>query len=272
LKNLKKFCLSNKKKIKFWSLIIIFFLVIIKLLYDNVDNVIKVSNINNWSAYYALFGAVIGGIFTIIAVYITLRYERKKEEETNRLQVLPYLNYKYIVCDDTKDYNEYLSLDIAAKYHDNEVSAEQYTRGLLVIKNIGLRSAVEVNILQIDFDNLKMYQYCEIDAIEVNNSGEVVISVIPPTIKELKKRSIQSMNIEILIGYSDLLDYYYEQTIELSLGWVIQQSINDENHIESEKYSFGCGINNVSRPIIYKDKHVKNEKFKRINEFNNHTN
>ena len=221
-----------------------------------------------------LIVALISGAFTMIAIYITIRYERKKEEKNNRLQIMPYLTYKYIDHnnDERKKEHEDVGLSIRPKSYEKQLTIDQYVSGYLVIKNIGLNSAIETNILQVDFDDLKIYQYREINAIEVGNSCVVAISVIPPLIKELKERKISSMPIKILIGYSDLFDYYYEQIIELSLGWAIHQLIDDEHNIVSEDYSFECGINNISRPIIYKDKNIKQEKFKRIDAaFNTHT-
>lgn len=208
-----------------------------------------------------LIVALISGAFTMIAIYVTIIYERKKDEKSNRLQITPYLTYKYIDYrnEDWKKENEDLDLTIAAKCNESEIN-KQFVRGYLVIKNIGLNSSIEINILQVEFDNLKIYPFKEINAIEVNNSGVIVISIVPPLIKELKEKEVNSMPIKILIGYSDLFDYYYEQTIDLYLVWT---------DIIPENYNFGCGITNISRPIFYKKKHIKYEKLKRRKEFNN---
>jgi len=223
----------------------------------------------NWSDF---IGALIGGAFTMVAIYITIIFERRKEEENSRLQILPYLNYKYIEYDDEKKQTEDLWLNIEAKYHDNKLTIDQYTRGYLIIKNIGLQSAIEINVLQTNFDDVKnIHSLKEMDVIEVNNSGVIFITATPSSIKELKKNNISRMPIKILIGYSDLLDYYYEQTVELVLcitrQQIIDNSVNDNHKIISENYFFGCVINNVSRPIVNKKKHIKYEKFRRVDEF-----
>lgn len=280
MNNFKKWDKKNKVDITRWvlfSLIIIIvtivFSIIISVIISSVAPFgIKVAQDNNWIGYFGnIIGALIGGLVTFYGLYITIRYEREKEEDNRRLQVIPYLKYSYIDYSEVKDKDQFQNsmwINISPKCNDIKLlDCNSGAKGYVIIENIGLCSAVEVNVLEILYDGIHQYGLHEINTIEVGKNGVLDLTITPPPKGELEKDNTQRRDIKIIVGYSDLLGNYYEQTIELILSWVIQ-TITDNSSI-THTYIFGCGVNNVTRPIVYKDKDIKYEKFKRIDEFFN---
>ena len=171
--------------------------------------------------YFLGIAQMVGGLFTVIGVYFTIKEEQKmrkidnenadnKIKEQLRLENLPVLKFR---CD-----NEEKSCDGIIYNVDCEPSDDNYKVQLNIeIKNVGLGSAQNIwfqKIIGIENDNSK--SGIENQIIEPKETINYTMCFeIPKNNMDFDKR------LTILVFYDDLLDNKYMQKLagNLSISW-----------------------------------------------------
>lgn len=168
--------------------------------------------------YFMGIAQMVGGLFTVIGVYFTIKEEEKmrkiddknadnKIKEQLRLENLPVLKFS---CD-----NEEKSCDGEVCHVDCETSDDNYKVQLNIkIKNVGLGSAQNIwfqKIIGIENDNSK--SGIENQIIEPKETiNYTMYFELPKNDTEFYKR------LTILVFYDDLLENKYMQKLEGSLS------------------------------------------------------
>lgn len=171
--------------------------------------------------YFLGIAQMVGGLFTVIGVYFTIKEEEKmrkidnknadnKIKEQLRLENLPVLKFR---CD-----NEEKSCDGAVYYIDCEANDDNYKVQLNIeIKNVGLGSAQNIwfqKIIGIENDGSK--SGIENQIIEPKETiNYTMYFEFPKNDTEFYKR------LTILVFYDDLLENKYMQKLDgsLSISW-----------------------------------------------------
>lgn len=171
--------------------------------------------------YFMGIAQMVGGLFTVIGVYFTIKEEEKMREideknadnkikEQLRLENLPVLKFR---CD-----NEEKSCDGVVYHVDCESSDDNYKVQLNIeIKNVGLGSAQNIwfqKIIGIENDDSK--SGIENQIIEPKETiNYTMYFEFPKNDTEFYKR------LTILVFYDDLLENKYMQKLDgsLSISW-----------------------------------------------------
>lgn len=171
--------------------------------------------------YFMGIAQMVGGLFTVIGVYFTIKEEEKMREideknadnkikEQLRLENLPVLKFR---CD-----NEKKSCDGVVYHVDCESSDDNYKVQLNIeIKNVGLGSAQNIwfqKIIGIENDDSK--SGIENQIIEPKETiNYTMYFEFPKNDTEFYKR------LTILVFYDDLLENKYMQKLDgsLSISW-----------------------------------------------------
>lgn len=147
-----------------------------------------------WLGYYgSFFGGLFGGIATMYAVFNTLKHNKEREEESNRLSIIPYINVKIEV----EEYEE----------HEEE---KFYN---FVFENVGLGTAIELNInseLELFDTYLKKrsYNYKKLRTLPLNEE----IKILTDNSYNKPFNTLETFTIE----YWDVIrTHKYKQTVEL---------------------------------------------------------
>lgn len=226
------------------------------------NDIIIVDN-SDWIGFW---GSIIGGIITFASLLITLIFQRKREEKNNRMQVYPFMRYVFNNYEIGHEFREGTPYYLLHDSKSTQSECKLDVIGGLTIKNIGLNSAIEVNILEVQsFGSMDITRH-EFDAIEVNEEIEIEFDILMPR-DCLNNEHYIPFKIEILIGYSDLLGYYYEQKIILK---IMSSSIltNISGKCITER-KFEIKIDSVEQSLVFENKDIKKEKLKRQNNFLN---
>lgn len=221
------------------------------------------------SEWIGFYGSIIGGIITFLSLFITLRFQKKREENNNRMQVYPFMRYtifnNYEVPNDMIGEIPHYFLDDHEEIGKKEQKIDATAR--LIIKNIGLNSAIEFNILEVKFLGCGDITRHEFDAIEVGEEKEILFDILMPS-RCLNSEHYIPLKIEVLVGYSDLLGYYYEQKVILA---ILDNSILTNRSGKCVKeWRFKIVIDSVEKSLVFENKDIKKEKFKRLDDFLNH--
>lgn len=224
-----------------------------------------------WSSFNGSYiGAIMGGIVTLIGIWITIKFQqtqakkdrqfqssesgrnrqfqldeakndrefqRDQANEDRRLAITPFLKYK-TYNQDTKssdketitkekgDFDIYMNCEF-----DNQPN--QSYAGIIKLKNIGMGPAIDVRIYETYLNTGKAqvdYQ-SENDILEKDGSLYVLIN-LDLKLVEITEESVFSNSTGILkfkVGYKDLLQYKYEQEIEIeiALGYLAHKNLNE---------------------------------------------
>lgn len=218
----------------------------------------KVAQDNDWISFWgSLLGAIVSGIFTFIALKITIRNENKKRIEDNRLieiqrledrrmEILPYLSY-YIVDDKYIEDNKVekqlkTPLFITPKSSTvGKVSID--CKFNLIIENLGLGVAVEPRIDKIYYDGIKDTQLARNNTtISVGESSVMNFKVVYPN------KAVSMMTLTI--GYFNLIRDYYEQDVVIDFQGIPVLYKDELGNIEKTKMNYKPVILEIKKPTI----------------------
>lgn len=105
------------------------------------------SNIENsdWVGFLGGYiGSIIGAVFSLAGIIITIRYTNDQNKKDRELQVRPYCAIRY-VNDDKLVGTDRIIAEIPIGCESDTNKGDRYT-GIIYVKNIGLGSAIEFNI------------------------------------------------------------------------------------------------------------------------------
>ena len=229
MKKLLKWCINNV------VVFIVGFVIIITcilLLFDKLDvsAFLGINPNNDWLGY---LGAVLGGLFTLIGVLLTINYENGKKKEEQSLQFKPIIQ----PCLDSDNNYEGFEEEVSIKQNNMKLGkSEQCVT--LILKNKGRGETKNfkinsVNILEsssnLDLEvNYDKKQY-PISDVEIIPEGYLTIKyMIPNSIINNDKNPIKGyIIIKTIVKYSDFIEFYeYEE------NYIIKIMIQDRNSID----------------------------------------
>lgn len=190
--------LNIRTKLLIWAATLISIILIINFIIAT-PAIFPVAKNNDWIGFY---GAICGGIATIIAVYATINYNRKRDEIDYRLKHKPYFKLE-IISETGLDRLENLK-----KIHLN-VNGEQekinIIPGYLKVTNLGLGTAVN---MKVDGDKNRL-----------NNCTTYGVGETSLYLLELNCGDKNSTNITgIVLYYDDLLGNQYKQVYHVEIN------------------------------------------------------
>lgn len=122
-----------------------------------------------WISFFGSFyGGIIGGLATIIGIWLTLKYTKEKDESEKKRSVLPYLQ----VVDDTK------RVDCLSYTVRSEITPNSIKNSNLKIQNVGLGTAIDITFNFHEEEYMRINKPGKIINIPVNESQSIYI-VIP---------------------------------------------------------------------------------------------
>lgn len=261
----------SKREIKF-GIIITMGIFIITAIISLLINIIlttafplnfKIAHDNEWIGYYgSIAGSIISGIVTFLGIYITIRYEKDKDLDTKRLQVYPYIKYSLINIIDSLtsgNYEDYIDINVDLDLRKkNKGSRRRFSRCCYIdFKNIGLCPAINVKIIEFRCRSFSTHIRDNIDSIEVNSNNGYCITTFLPEYLEEEKNISYSMPIKIKVEYSDLLNNYYFQDLELLIEWRKDLESDDD-------YIFDGRITNLNAPVFNKNREKEIADFNKL--------
>ena len=82
---------KNIKQVVLWSVIILIFVPFVVYCLSEIS-FLPVTGGNDWAGFWGgYFGAIIGGMFTVVGVFLSIQYEKEKSREDDERAVLPYI-------------------------------------------------------------------------------------------------------------------------------------------------------------------------------------
>ena len=229
----------NRKKIIFFILIALFILFII---FPYISNALM--NVNSpfgyvteetKNAWIGYSGSILGGLFTLIGVYLTLKNNDKIREQTFkdnlsltneqiRLENLPFLSFEVKQTDRFNEINQYSIFSID--------QTNDYNEDLLIgihIQNSGVNIAKNVRV-QVIFG--EVYDKGEsilhkgiIKAGDSMNSGIAFGYNSNPDLIE----NIKDLEIKLIFFYEDIFGNFYKQDFSGTLE-IFPNDINNESN------------------------------------------
>lgn len=217
-----------KKNILFLIILcIVIVLVFVLLDLINITQFVPLTFNYDWLGFMgALLGSMLGGLITYLGVYLTLKYQKKSDDEKNRLSIIPILEYKLSYDKSNFDNSEgqlagevISHINIENARCDDKKSYEWYFD--LKVSNIGLGHAQVTNVKFIIGDNEKNFiqeenlGYCY-KLVKINNTEDLRFMIYAPK-SRFKNNHISGRefiySIDIIISYQDLLGNKYEQKV-----------------------------------------------------------
>lgn len=215
---------------------------ILLLLMDLIDvsRFVPISRDYDWLSFLGGFGGgLFGGLATFVAMYWTLRSQRKSDDDKNRLSVMPILEYE--LRDDEKDFDNsqgqlaakgiggWQSFALKGASWDDGSSEHWYFN--LIVSNVGLGHAQVASAKLAFRDN-----YQEIEAgqciiygdqrrfVKTGSQRSMRCTMLAPrdafglTVNPDGSSHSTPWMVEILVSYQDLLGDCYEQLIQAIMG------------------------------------------------------
>lgn len=173
----------------------------------DINNNLNLTN-NTWLSFW---GSYIGGMATLIALTITIKFEINRIKESRRLDILPCFIYSIEKaigeckkhCDNIKVRG---SLEDKYKYRTLVESCF-----LLKIKNVGIKCANDFRIISVESDGTKLIGHFGSDNIDVGSIEEYTFKIGIKSNTYIAKDI--SGKIKFTISYKDILDNIYLQSI-----------------------------------------------------------
>lgn len=155
----------------------------------------------------SILGSLIGGLFAVYVLHITIQNEREILKEERKLSINPCLLYEIenqkVVYDVTK------SIDL----FNAGLTNKQCISFDFVISNVGLGPAVFVNINDWKFENTNFMDLIEIQAVPKDSKEVVSLKIKLPSDKDYDKLIGQRKNFSVSITYENLLGNKYYQEV-----------------------------------------------------------
>ncbi|SET61736.1 hypothetical protein SAMN05660297_02943 [Natronincola peptidivorans] len=198
------------KSILTLSIIIVLLPIIINFILL-IKTPIPVAENNDWISF---FGGYIGGVTTLLGVWFTIDYYRKKDEEERnkadekaRLSLMPY--FKVVNLDSLPQYYK----EVFFSCIDSTGMMTTLTSPFM-IKNVGLGTAVDVNFLYLtnfdwNADSLRL-------TLAVKDEEHIELNI------QIPEDGIGGNTLWLTINYADLLGNKYEQAISLRINLSVQ--------------------------------------------------
>ncbi|GEP66544.1 hypothetical protein CBE01nite_43120 [Clostridium beijerinckii] len=197
---------------------------------------------SEWASFNGSYiGAIMGGIITLVGVWITIgftreqakedrqfqldqarkdrEFQREQANEDRRLSLAPYLKYTVYERESSEKHN-------TAIIHTVDRDPNQIIRATIELKNIGMGPLLYLRTHNIKYNNVGLdYSLGSIDILEKNNKWLMRI-VLELRLDEITN-SNDDMNtspsrkegvLSFTIGYKDLIDNQYEQDIAISMN------------------------------------------------------
>ena len=189
----------------------------------NITTYIPLTNNYDWLAFW---GAILGGLATLIGVYLTIKSQSETDKETRRVSSMPILEYKISYSKDDFDNSngqlagEVIShIELEGANHLQESSYEWYYN--LLITNVGIGHA---KIERLDF----VFGDQSYNFIQDSNVGYVYKLIKQGETKSLKfmvyapserfQKEDFCYTAEITVTYKDMMGNEYTQLIHSGLA------------------------------------------------------
>lgn len=249
------------------------------------------SNLDNgtWAGFLGSYlGAIIGGLVSLIGISVTILFtqnqnkeEREFQKEDQELQIRPYFDFMYNQTDRPTAYKKEIGY-VAFRFDpdiENNQNREPHANGVLVLKNIGLGTAINCSVDYSVFDNerkrgpilftipktivgVKAFQPGEEGSItfyiELNCENfpkEKFMEVDGKRIPfEGANRKYPDFEIKLFFSYCDLLENKYTQELTFKSNIHLSYKL-DKN--EDGKYLCDMYLEDVTHPE--KEKRRKRE-------------
>lgn len=253
-----------KKGIFLFCLVNIAVLLIINILLVTPNPLLKAETDNDWIGFFGGYlGALIGGLTTFSGVLLTIRYTKEQEAENNRLTVLPYISADYINNKINKQADSYISFG-----NTDEGMQQSEVCGNLILSNIGLGTAVNFSITDCKFDGKDINQSIFFDALTINQSKNLNISIRLPIedssqINEANSHLfVRNIPFTMNLKFNDFLNNMYEQPIELmiSIG-LIGKTNKYEFTISSYLNKISCATLKGKNVVVKEQNHKVKKQF-----------
>lgn len=177
------------------------------------DIILSEDYIGDWIAFIgSVIGGLLGGVFTIGALWWTLRYYRKKDkqedienEEKKRLSIIPFLT--------GKDY-ALLGIEnpIDVYFHSLENGSMNLFSCYIEVKNVGLSTSVDITFP-------KLYPFRNANVDNDNISLPVGESIIIHLQADIRTPEGIGNVTWLTIRFLDLLGNTYEQALSLDINY-----------------------------------------------------
>lgn len=182
------------------------------------------------SYFSGTWGALLGAISTFVALYLTFSYEKFERNADRTLSVLPYLDYKivdYLLVEVKEEsylwHNLMPELEIIDQLRNGEKDFV-YPYDIifcLEIKNIGQGNALNVYIIDEEFDGAYTGNIGEVGNIIVNHQKYIKFTLLYNAKGKIIRNDRYSgwVDIVIKLAYENVLQEYYEQDIKIRCSW-----------------------------------------------------
>ncbi|MGG0648528.1 hypothetical protein ABE083_16940 [Bacillus mycoides] len=217
----------NTKKSK--QILLLLVIIIVTLLLPYLTNLLVTQlhfkHENEWVGFY---GNYFGSIVAILGIYLTIRFTTKEENENRRLQIVPYIEVKYVDQEYLTNEGSGITVGDWDKYNNHMV-------GHLQLQNVGLGAAIDLRIQDITFrdkrENLSIESRAVIrpdQTVTVNTDIALFLQDLTNMEVEEMQEYINSGTIVMNINYKDLLNNYYTQTIYLVCSVTLEYNPEDK--------------------------------------------
>lgn len=199
---------------------------------------------SEWSSFNGSYiGAVMGGIVTLIGIWITIKFQQKQANrdrqfqldeaerdrkfqreqanEDRRLAIAPYLKYKVYDQDKKDKDKEVISkerddFDLYMTCNFDSQPTKSY-EGIIKIENVGMGAALDINICEpyLTTGNAELDYQSGIDVLE--KEGRLFILMNFSLRLEKVQGETRQGILKFKVKYKDLLQNEYEQEVELKI-------------------------------------------------------
>ncbi|MFR1315341.1 MAG: hypothetical protein ACLSBN_06610 [Clostridium perfringens] len=247
-------------------ILIFLFLIVPIIIFFLLKNGVEKGAEDSWAIGVGFYGALLGGLGTIIAFLVTSFLNIKIQKENNfllkeqfsqdkRLTIKPYLDLSWY---DT-DRNDIISINKnnPIKLIKNFPNFKCY-QDLLEINNLGLGPAIDVKITKMTLNNRdiildeditwfnsininsKKFFGIDLAILEINEEKQKLYG----NIDEIEKKYNQSKELYFRIEYGDILDNKYIKDVYLIIttNSIIEYN-NDEDLYEMIDFSYSIETN-----------------------------
>ncbi len=234
------------------------------------------SNIGNesWAGFLGSYlGAIMGGVFSLIGIAITILFAREQNSRDRELQIRPYFDFMFTQTEEIVSHKKevgYLAFECDPDL-ENEIDKKPILNGILVLKNIGVGTAINCSA-KFSYENINrriqpiLFQpQGRIVGVQAFESGEeggmpfhICMNLAPipkevfedaPFGKIIPKDIIKNypiFTIKMEFEYSDLLENRYQQILSFKINTYAgaKQDGSQDAH-----YSGDIHLIDVSSPI-----------------------
>ncbi len=240
-----------------WTIVLVILLTALLIVADvfNITKYIPLSSNYDWLSYIgALIGGLIGAFVTIGGIYITIKHERKLDQEKSRIENMPLFEYKIRYNSEDFDNSQgqlageiisHINLE-GASYDGENVIEWHYN---LLISNIGLGHGL-LESVHIDFGN-EQHQFIQdyeegytYKLVKLNEQQSIKFLIYAPA--ERFKTPDFLYSVKIKIKYCDLLGNHYSQVLHSSISYSLMQSEDFDSGIPSADLHYYENFNYIN--------------------------